>query len=264
MNRWGWAALVMVGVWLGGCGEGGNLPSGTGPTPEDEPGDVVLPGVPPVDEGPGPDGTPPGEEPAVPGETPPPPPPSLWPLTQGSTWTYRITDPLRGRFEKTVVVLGPRPVPGTSTTATVVRSRQPHLEELSWQLEDNGVVYRVREEDRKSGLLARVQTWVPVTVKSLSLPRPLGWSHATTVSETTRYGSGETETKEKTFVWRVAAVGETVTTPAGTFTDAVRLVREREGKEGKDRTYWMVPGVGKVKEDGERLEELLHYEVMQP
>jgi hypothetical protein len=33
----------------------------------------------------------------------------LWPLTTGSTWTYRINDPVRGVFEKQVVVLASSP-----------------------------------------------------------------------------------------------------------------------------------------------------------
>lgn len=261
MKRWGWLALVAVGVWLGGCGEGGSLPTGEQP-PAQTPGPDDTVDLPPVTEGPPPDAGTPGEE-------PPSPTQSLWPLTPGSTWTYRITDPLRGTFEKTVVVKGPELVPETRTTATAVLSTQPHLEELSWQLEKDGVVFRVREEDRKKGLLARMMLWWKDgrwtgTVKSLSQEYPVEWTHTLTVAEQTRYGSGEVETKLKTFTWRVVAVGETVTTPAGTFTNAVKLQRAREDKAGRERTYWLVPGVGKVKEEGERTEELLRYEVKPP
>ncbi len=56
------------------------------------------------------------------------------------------------------------------------------------------------------------------------------------------------EEKEQTYVWRVLAVNETVTVPAGTFTNAIRIERDRPDKEGKLRTYWLVPGIGKVKE----------------
>jgi hypothetical protein len=38
-------------------------------------------------------------------------------------------------------------------------------------------------------------------------------------------------------------------------------VRTKQGKEAKDRTYWLVPGIGKVKEDGERLELLQSFDV---
>jgi hypothetical protein len=56
-------------------------------------------------------------------------------------------------------------------------------------------------------------------------------------------------------------VNETVTVPAGTFNNALKVQRERPDKEDSARTYWLVPGIGKVKEDGERLEELVSYDV---
>ena len=58
---------------------------------------------------------------------------SLWSLSVGSTWRYRITDPMKGVFEKTVEVVGEADVPASSMKAVAVRSTQPHLEELSYQ-----------------------------------------------------------------------------------------------------------------------------------
>lgn len=241
MRHWGWAAVVAAMCWTG-CGEGGSLPE-----PKQD-GTVDLPDIPP--------GTGGGTDPA--------PATSLWPLTPGSTWTYRITDPARGTFEKRVEVLGEQTVPETARRAIAVRSTQPHLEELSWQLEMNGVVVRLREEDRKGNTLARVTTWSPATVKSLAAERPVGWRYDSDIRERTLLGDGTTEDKEKTYIWRVEAVDETVVTPAGTFTQVIRVKRERGDKENQERTYWLAPGIGKVKEDGERLEELVSYEVKNP
>ena len=251
MRRWRWAALVAVTCWVG-CGEGGSLPGknetqqpATTTNPD---GTVTLPDIP----------TEKGEEPK-PVEFK-----SLWPLTRGTRWTYRITDPTRGTFEKQVEVMGEQTVPETSMKAIAVRSLQPHLEELSWQLELNGVVVRLREEDRKAGALARVTTWSPATVKAIAQEQRVGWTFTSDIRELTRLGDGTTEDKDKTYVWRVEAVNETVTTPAGTFTNAIRLKRARGDKENQERTYWLVPGIGKVKEDGERLEELVSYDIKKP
>jgi hypothetical protein len=237
MKRTILAALAAV-VWLGGCGGGtGSLPTGNDPKPADQelPGDPVKPS--------------------------PEAPLSLWPLTTGSTWTYRITEPTRGVFDKSVEVIGPQAVPETSTTAILVKSMQPHLEEHSWQLElQNGTVVRLREEDLKAGAIARVTTWSPATVKSLSLAQPQGWSYESNIREMTREDTGLVEEKNRTYVWRVLAVNESVTVPAGTFT-AIKVQRARPDKAGSERTYWLVPGIGKVKEDGERLEELVSYDV---
>ncbi|WNG45880.1 hypothetical protein F0U60_18505 [Archangium minus] len=250
MRRWRWAALVAVGCWVG-CGEGGSLPTQNQDPPAvtNPDGTVDLPDTPPGD-----------------GTDTPATLTTLWPLTKDSTWTYRIDDPKLGRFEKRVEVLGEQPVPETTMTAVAMRSTQPHLEELSWQIAKDGVVYRLREEDHKAGALARVTTWNPAAMKSLDQERPMGWNVESSLNELTRYpnSSREDDTDKKKYIWSVEAVNDTVTTQAGTFTNAIRLKRERKDKNEPVRTYWLVPGVGKVKETGERTEELISYDVKKP
>ncbi len=250
MRRWTWAVLVAVGCWVG-CGEGGSLPTQDSPSVTNPDGSVDLPDVPG-------DPNSPAEESST----------SLWPLTPGSTWTYLIEDPslAQSTFEKRVEVLEEQTVPGTSMTATLVRSTQPHLEELSWQKVENGVAYRLREEDHKAGKLVRVTTWNPAAMKSLASERPQGWSFDSNLTEMTDYiNSGkEDDTDKKKYTWSVEAVNETVTTRAGTFTNAIRLQRIRKDKQEPVRTYWLVPGIGKVKETGERTEELISYDVKKP
>ncbi|QRK04792.1 hypothetical protein JQX13_31795 [Archangium violaceum] len=250
MKRWRWAALVAVGCWVG-CGEGGSLP-----TQNQDPAAVTNPdGTVDIPD------TPPGDGSGTPATLT-----NLWPLTQGSTWTYRIDDPKLGRFEKRVEVLGEQTVPETTMTAVAMRSTQPHLEEISWQLAKDGVVYRLREEDHKAGALARVTTWNPAAMKSLDQERPMGWNVESILNELTRYpnSSREDDTDKKKYTWSVEAVNDTVTTQAGTFANAIRLKRERKDKNEPARTYWLVPGVGKVKETGERTEELISYDVKKP
>ncbi|MGA9521170.1 MAG: hypothetical protein WBV82_06885 [Myxococcaceae bacterium] len=239
MRGWtGWVGALVLG--LVGCGP-------------------ITP-IPPGDVNGGDAGLPPHEM--------PPTATSMWPLTAGSTWTYAIDDPdpLKGKFEKVVTVVGEEPIPGMNGTAVVTKSvqlRTPQLEEKSWQLVSGGVVFRVREEDRKDGVLARVMTWQPTVMKSLAEAQPQGWSHAATVIESELDGNGVlVDQKQKEFVWTVEAVNETVTTAAGTWNNAIRLRRGRPDKvDWETRTYWLVPGVGKVLETGERREELLRYDV---
>jgi hypothetical protein len=233
---------ALTAMWLVGCGGGGSLPTEpSGPNPS-------TPSLP--------------DDPLQPDKPTPEGPQSLWPLTTGSSWMYRITDPVRGVFDKEVQVVGPEAVPGTDMTATLVRSMQPHLEERSWQLElQNGMVVRLREEDLKEGAVVRVTTWSPATVKSLAKAQQAGWSYESRIRELTRMDDGTVEERDRTYLWRVLAVNETVTVPAGTFTNAIKVQRDRPDKAGKERIYWLVPGIGKVKEDGERLEELVSHNV---
>lgn len=261
------AALVAACGALAACGGGGSsLPTGDNPgeATTNPDGSVDLPGN-AVD----PEGTKPDPKAEY---------TSLWPLTQGSTWTYRITDPVNGVFNKTVTVLGAETVPDTQMTAVKVHSKQDRTattgtvyEENSWQLElTNGLVVRLREEDITDGLRTRATTWSPAMMKSLATaPASVPWEHQDAVRELITYDAGGTEGKDPTYVWKVLAKDVTVTTPAGTFTNAIKVQRDKlnksgEVKEEKQRLYWLVPGVGKVREEGERTEELVSSDVKKP
>lgn len=223
-------AVLVAAAWAAGCG-GAPLPPGIQP----------------------PDTTPPTTQPVDTSR-------SLWPLSTGSSWTYRITEASRPVFEKRVTVRGPEPVPEVGGEAIVVHSEQPHLQETSWQVESGGVVLRLREEDHRDALLLRTTTWEPGTVKSLSAVQAPGWVHEAGTRETVRLSSGQVEEDARGYRWRVVGT-ESVTVPAGTFPEALKVERTRTDKEAKVRTYWLVPGVGKVREDGERLEELTAWDV---
>lgn len=185
---------------------------------------------------------------------------SLYPLSVGSSWTYRITDDVEV-FEKELEVMERGPVPdGSGLTGVRVHSTQPHLTEDSWMVERDGLVFRVWEEDFRDGTLLRTTTWSPAIVKSVTAIPEEGWAESFTSTETVEFPAGDVQEDEKTYVWRVAGV-ESVTVPAGTFPEALKIERVRPDKPEKLRTYWLVEGVGKVKETGERLEELLRYDI---
>ena len=195
---------------------------------------------------------------------PPPTEATLWPLGTGARWTYRVTDPLLGIFQKVVRVEGQGTVPGSGAggglPAVLVRDVEPSLDETSWQVRDGGLVFRAREEDRRDGAVVRTTTWSPAEMKAISKLPPGGWVHDSTVHQTIAHADGTVTEKDERFVWTVAATDERVTVPAGTFDGCVRVVRTNPEKPGSERTYWLAPGVGKVKETGERTEELLSYE----
>lgn len=190
---------------------------------------------------------------------------SLSPLEEGRFWRYKITEDQRGVFEKRVTVLGTAQLEGFDGPLVKVRSVQPHLEEVSYQLDDGkGIIWRLREDDFRNGVQIRALRWfekgttkVSGIVKSLSLkPDKDGWSHTVAVTERVEYFDGApAEHKDKSYTWQVLGT-ETVTVPAGTF-ETVKVRRVRADKEKRDRVYWLAPGVGKVREEGERLEELV-------
>jgi hypothetical protein len=238
---WGWGILASAALTFG-CGDGGSIPTG-------EPGGNPSTGTPTTTSG-------------TPSTTPGQTASSLWPLTTGSTWTYRITDDINGIFDKRVEVKGVQEIPEGGGQGILVSNDEPTLSELSWQREADGIVVRIREEDRRNADLLRVSTWAPGTVKAVSVSQVEGWVHSATVHELIRDSTGGTlEDRDKTYVWRVVGVNVTVSTPAGTFQNALKVERDRPDKTGKLRTYWLVPGIGKVREEGERLEELVTFDV---
>ncbi len=259
--RHGWVAAFAAG-WLVACG-GNSLPVGDGQG--GPPGGGALPGDPVVPGGPGGQGE---DDPAAELTT-------LWPLTQGSTWTYDIQDPVQGNFKKVVTVRGPGEVPGQpGVNAVEVHSRQDRVlngfvyEEVSWQVElTNGLVVRLREDDFRDGQQLRSTTWNPATVKSVAgVPDALPWTYKSDVLEYITLGDGTREQKDPTYIWKVLETGVTVQTRAGTFTNAVKIQRDKvnnsgEVKQDKTRFYWLVPGIGKVREEGERTEDLSAYDI---
>jgi hypothetical protein len=204
--------------------------------------------------------------------------PSLWPLTPGSAWVYRVKGPDGEPLARTVRVLGARALPGEGAAPpapagagedgaapVVLLSEEEGRQELLWAVERGGLVLTLRDEEREGAALLRVTTWAP---GALASPAHLaaatdGWSHEGRGSEVTYYPPDGAEARaERRDAWRVLAVGETVRVEAGTFRDAVRL--EHTDAQGRTRLVWLVPGVGKVREEGERREELVWYDVKAP
>jgi len=197
--------------------------------------------------------------PPIPEEEPPDAAGTLWPSTQGSFWRYRIDDPVRGSFEKRVTVEGPAKVPGTDRDAVLFKSVQPYLEERSYEVEADGVVKRAYEEDYKGGALARVTAWAPEITKMLSASRPVGFELHEVITETVTEAGATTQT-QKQYTWRVLAI-DVPWTVAGKTVKTVQIQRDRPDKVGKERRYWLAPGIGKVHEEGERTEDLVEYDV---
>jgi len=184
--------------------------------------------------------------------------PVLAPLAAGARWTYRITDPVSGVFEKDVVALGRAAIPDTSATAMVTRDTEPTNEETAWVEVKDGFLVRVREEDRKGGVLVRVTTWDPPAPKELAVLAARGFTTQITATEREWHPDGSVSTKNPIYQFTVLATDVALTVPAGTFS-CLQLERRRLDKTDVVKTYWLAPGVGKVKEEGDRTEELAQY-----
>ena len=89
------------------------------------------------------------------------------------------------------------------------------------------------------------------------------WQEPITITQTLPAG-GAPITAQVTVTWTVDAVNESVTVPAGTFS-CLRVHRVEPPSTvdttGGDNVFWFARGVGKVKETGPELHELLGYNI---
>jgi hypothetical protein len=199
-----------------------------------------------------------GGEPVSSGGDPLPGEPVLAPLSTGTRWTYRVTDLLSGTFEKNVEVVGPATVPDSGAAAVLVKDTEPTQEERAWLEVKDGFLVRHREEDRAAGVLVRMTRWSPAAPKMLAAAAPAGWTKEITVSEREWHADGTEGVKDQTYAFRVVRQNVQIVVPAGTFT-CLEVERVRVDKLEPPRIYWLAPGVGKVREEGERLEELVAF-----
>lgn len=196
----------------------------------------------------------------------------LFPLRTGNTWTYRVTDALGTVTTKVHTIGEQEAVGGTGPNADVMAFRvltnkgtNGTDETVSWQadLGDRIVRYREQAFAASTGDLELEEHWAPYKLRVSEKPEQTqtGASFLEEYSETKLPVGGSPSTSVVGDRWDVLSDDETITVEAGTFEHAVVL--QKSGGSSQ-KTYWFVPGVGKVKETGSQLEELVSYDVEEP
>jgi hypothetical protein len=191
---------------------------------------------------------------------------SFFPLATGNTWTFKVTEAGVVTMKKqTIGAL--EPVGGTGPNKDKMAYKATTEkddggdETISWQAEVDGKIVRYREQSfmASTGMLELEEHWAPyklrVDASEAHLMAGVMWTEM--YSETKLPVGMAPATAMASDTWRVIAVAESVTVPAGTFT---ALVIEKTG--GTPKRYWFARGVGKVKETGTQTEELQSYDVM--
>jgi len=188
----------------------------------------------------------------------------LLPLAIGASWTFRVTPPA-GPVEikaSTVEALEDVGATKAGVIAYRVRTEKTDGATVSWQEDTCTSIVRHREQSFDLGeLLESDQVYVPAKLRVDETPAHLAqdatWLDTYTEVEEDPI-TGDVTTTSKSERWTVEDAAAEVTVPAGTFT-AVLLQRMGEGVGQAAKRYWFVAGVGKVKEEGDQLEELTEY-----
>ncbi len=191
---------------------------------------------------------------------------SLFPLKTGNSWSFRTTKGSEvGNKTQTVGALemvgGAGPKSSTMAFKMLTTKDDGMDKTESWQAEVDGKIVRYRERAyaASNGALEIEEYWEPYKLRIDGTQLAVGTTYTEQYRET-KILTGETPaTANSSDVWKVVAVDEKVTVPAGTFT---AVVIEKVGGTSSKR-YWFARGVGKVKEQsGAQLEELTSYKLM--
>lgn len=190
----------------------------------------------------------------------------LLPWKVGNSWTYRVTESgIIGT--KTTTIGDLEPVGGTGPNAdkmankVVTTKRDATDRTESWQtlVGDNVVRYREKAFSASTGLLEEEEHWMPhklhIDGTAEHLVKGVSWLEI--YQETKLPVNSPPATSEARDRWTVTSDDEEITVPAGTFHAVV--VQKAGGSSFK--TYWYVPGIGKVKETGGQVEELVSFEL---
>jgi hypothetical protein len=192
----------------------------------------------------------------------------LLPWKTGNTWTYQVTESTGDVGIKVNTIGAEEPIGGSGpfkdklALKVVTTKRGGADETISWQQREGDRVLRYREQafSATTGMLELEEHWDPykLRVDSTAEHTVAGFTWLEEYKETKLPVGDTARTSTNYDRWVVRAVGESITVPAGTFTDTVVLE-----KIGGDvlKTYWFARGVGKVKETGGQTEELVEYEV---
>jgi len=194
----------------------------------------------------------------------------LMPWKAGNSWTYRLMDGGDAVAEKVTTIGEEEPVGGSGPNAALLANRVVTTNKngsddaTSWQAKVGDRVVRYREQlfAESTGRLYREEHWDPSKPRiDNSLEHRVegaSWIDEyweTWVSYEPDGTARDPVTSPQAHQWRVEGVGISVTVPAGTFNAIVLR------KTTNDKTYYFVPGVGKVKEVGNYSEELVSYVV---
>jgi hypothetical protein len=187
----------------------------------------------------------------------------LLPWKVGNSWTYRVTGDETS--DKVTTIESEEKVGGSGphadVTAFKVVTQKGADKTVSWQARVGDRVIRYREQAFHASTqeLEAEEHWDPAKLHiDESAEHTMdGATWVEAYQETKLPVDKEPSTEEERDSWTVDGVEQVVTVPAGTFSAIV--LRKAGGSTLK--TYWYVPGVGKVKETGGQTEELVEYDV---
>jgi hypothetical protein len=193
----------------------------------------------------------------------------LLPWRTGNTWTYQVTEGALVSIKITTIgeleaVGGTGPNADKMAFKVVTKKHTGTDQTISWQTAAGDRVIRYREQayyptGAQEGTLEQEEHWDPykLHIDGTTEHTVTGTTWLEDYMETKLPVGGQPATHEARDLWSVVSEAEPVTVPAGTFTAV--LLQKAGGSTTKQ--YWYVRGIGKIKETGGQVEELVSYMV---
>lgn len=184
----------------------------------------------------------------------------LVPLAQGNRWVYAVSDPTTGESKKVQQVTGCQALAGAKAgvRAWSVETQQGGERTVSYDDEGPEGVRRHVQEQYQSGALTERVTCSPWALRAPPPDARPGDLAVRSYTEDVRDPTGAPKKTTRYAITWVIEAEEMITVPTGTF-KALRVRKSRDDAGAK--VYWYAPGVGKVKEIGQRTELLESYTV---
>ena len=180
------------------------------------------------------------------------------PMVTGATWTYQVTPLGLPPEQKTQTVMQVEEVPGKpGQLAYFVVTEKIDGRTESWQEDRGNMIVRHREISYDlAGTMNGVESYAPykMRIDETAEHTAAAADFVLTYEETI----GALAPVAKSEHWWVEAVDESVTVPAGTF-PCLRLRRMGTEVGQSDKRFWFARGVGKIREEGDQVEELMSY-----
>ncbi len=198
------------------------------------------------------------------------------PVKLGNSWTYKVTDPLKGVSMKTVAIDAFEVPPGgpnvkvmtyRHTTAKGLDKTRGWWAPIALPAGAGIVMANVYERSYKAGTETVTENdwWDPYRNKFDESPAhtAMGAMWTETYKEFVQpAGVAAAVSTSHSESWKVLALDEQVTVPAGTF-KCIKVSHSVGATPGTtpDKSFWFARNVGKVKETGGQIEELTAYTV---
>lgn len=187
------------------------------------------------------------------------------PLSIGAGWTWNGYDTLSGlsgptdsRVEAMEALTGAK----AGISAFRVKSLTLSGYTVNWQQDTGTATVRHREQFfDATGALKSDHVYTPSKLRLDEDPAHLvvgaSWTEMYTDDVT---APTVVPSRAATATWTVEAIDEMVSVPAGTFS-CLRVHSVESGLNGYDSTFWFARNIGKVKESGTEVRELVGYSI---